>query len=93
MGGVEVEGGEDGEGFVYLKVQRMMRDKEQKDKQAATKRGACWRILFLLRRGGGGWERFVASRVARGGEKVEAEAEEVEVEVGMGMGMLLEDYV
>lgn len=30
---------------------------------------------------------FVASRVARGGEKVEAEAEKVEVEVGMGMGM------
>lgn len=42
-----------GRGFVvYLRVQRTMQDRKQKDKQAATERGACWCIVFLLRGGG-----------------------------------------
>lgn len=63
-----------GRGFVvYLRVQRTMQDRKQKDKPAATERGACWCIVFLLRggggeNGGGCGMRFVASRVARGGE-------------------------
>lgn len=49
-----------GRGFVvYLRVQRAMQDRKQKDKQAATERGACWCIVFLLRGGermGGWWD-------------------------------------
>lgn len=44
-----------GRGFVvYLRVQRAMQDRKQKDKQAATERGACWCIVFLLRGGENG---------------------------------------
>lgn len=79
-----------GRGSWFTWVQRTMQDRKQKDKQAATERRVCGCIDFLLLRRGRGrgcwWWRFVASRVARGGEKVEAEAEKVEmVEVGMGM--------